>query len=76
MAVVLEILFFAFIEIIVYLVMYSTGAILIRVLSLNKLKPSLNFDKNKPKKLNAFDWFYLCVLTGAIFWVLIIFIFG
>jgi len=74
-AVVLEILFSFFIEMIVYVVFYTTGAIVIRLFSLNKLKPRLRFNKKNSNHLDSFDWFYLSVIIGVITWVLFVVVF-
>ncbi|MCB1582739.1 MAG: hypothetical protein R3E90_14590 [Marinicella sp.] len=70
MAVVVELILSIFLELFVYVILYVTGAVVVRLFSLNRFKPSLWYEKNTPNKLDTFDWFSLCVVVGIFSWAI------
>lgn len=69
MAILIEFILSIFLELFVYVIFYVTGALVVRLFSLNKFKPPLSYDKDVPGGLDTFDWFSVCVVIGVFTWV-------
>ncbi len=57
MAFLIEFILSIFLEFFVYVILYVTGAIVVRLFSLNQFKPPLFYYKQTSGKVAAFDWF-------------------
>ena len=72
---VLEVLFTAMIEFMVYVVFYSIGAATIRGFSLNHHQPPWIINKTTLTDDQQARWFYPCVLVGLLVILTLLFIF-